>query len=218
MRRKGDDMTYCRQIVTIRRPDGTACGAAVWQERDGKIALDIQCTQDLGGQTLDVVLIERERTRRVGVWSAKKGTLTEKVTSSHAQGLALCTTDGQIAALGFLRGCTQSALAIRARLSAAYAPHADEPVREAREQEKITKETADSAEHYIIEEKTAPERSDKGVVRVPAPPDARRELIYQDGILTGQTFRAAAWPPLPLAPGAAHRDGVFLLPDMFRAL
>lgn len=208
-------MAYCRQIVTVKRPDGTACGAAVWQERDGKLQLSIQCTQDLGGQTLDVVLIEQGCARRIGTWSAPKGTRAQAVAAARAQGLALCTTDGQIAALGFLRGCTQSALALRARLSAVYTPRADEPAREMPEQEAGA---AEAAQHNIIEEKAAPERAEAGIVRVSAPPDARRELLFQDGVPVGQTFRAAAWPPLPLAPGAAHRDGVFFLPDRFRAL
>lgn len=208
-------MAYCRQIVTVKRPDGTACGAAVWQERDGKLQLSIQCTQDLGGQTLDVVLIEQGCAWRIGTWSAQKGTRAQAVAAARAQGLALCTTDGQIAALGFLRGCTQSALALRARLSAVYTPRADESAREMPEQEASA---AEAAQHNIIEEKAAPERAEAGIVRVSAPPDARRELLFQDGVPVGQTFRAAAWPPLPLAPGAAHRDGVFFLPDRFRAL
>ena len=211
-------MAYCRQIVTVKRPDGTACGAAVWQERDGKLALSIQCAQDLGGQTLDVVLIEPGCARRIGTWSVPKGTQMQEAAAVRAQGLALCTTDGQIAALGFLKGCAQSALALRARLSSVYTPRAAEPVRETPQQEASAAETAQSAQHNIIEEKAAPERAEAGIVRVSAPPDARRELLFPDGIPVGQTFRAAAWPPLPLAPGAAHRDGVFFLPDRFRAL
>lgn len=207
-------MAYRREIVSLRKPDGTACGAAIWQERNGQVEIDVKCTQSMSGGTLDVVLVEKSCVQKVGACHPRRGSGSIAVRTAQGVGVALCTEGGYIAAAGFLRGCTLNFAVLQARVHAAFRKPGDERHEQAgrkTEDAPITKEGQAQQGQATQECKAQNRREEENALQPTASLTGRRALIWKEDECVAQLWRADAWPPLPLAPGAAYKDGVFHL-------
>ena len=201
-------MAYRREILTLRKPDGSSCGAAIWQERNGQVEIDVKCTQGMGIQALEVVLVEKGGVQRAGTYNRTKGTGGFTVRTEQGQGVALCTDGGYIAAAGFLQGCTQNLILLQARLHAAWRS----PDEETKKPDRRGHETAQlSLEEKAQKSEEEPARQGPRELDGSMSFAGRRTLIWRGSACIGQLWQANAWPPVPLAPGAAHKDGVFCL-------
>ena len=192
---------YVRRVLTMHRPDGDACGVAVWQERDGEVRLTLQGVHPTQ-EGLRVVVVEPGRAQDVGNWTPGE-VFTASVAPGRGQGVALCGPDGRVTAAGFLPGCAQSALALRARVAHALG------LGEAKH------DRAEENEPRKVQETDTP-------VGTSAPPSAvellphaagPRTLVFRGGVCIGQRVSGPAWPPPPLAPDAPYRDGAFHIDD-----
>ena len=192
---------YVRRVLTMHRPDGDACGAAVWQERDGEVRLTLQGVHPTQ-EGLHVVVVEPGRAQDVGNWTPGE-VFTASVAPGRGQGVALCGPDGRVTAAGFLPGCAQSALALRARVAHALG---------------LAEAERDAAEKGVMEkaqETAAPAGTSAPPSAVELLPHAAgpRTLVFRDGVCVGQRVAGPSWPPPPLAPDAPYRDGAFHIDD-----
>lgn len=183
---------YVRRVLTMHGPDGDACGAAVWQERDGEVRVTLQGVHP-AQDALRVVIVEPGRAQDAGVW-ARGASFTASIAPGRGQGVALCAPDGRVAASGFLPGCAQSALALRTRIAHALG-------------------LAAGGEGEAEGERTPPLPPDgpaaPGATEVRMHEVGPRTLVFRDGACVGQRVSGPAWPPPPLAPDAPYRDGAY---------
>ena len=78
---------YVRRVLTMHRPDGDACGVAVWQERDGEVRLTLQGVHPTQ-EGLHVVVVEPGRAQDVGTWAPGE-VFTASVAPGRGQGVLL---------------------------------------------------------------------------------------------------------------------------------
>ena len=200
---------YVRRVLTMRRPDGNACGTAIWQERDGEVQVTLQGMRP-AQDALRVVIVEPGRAQDAGVW-ARGETFTASVAPGRGQGVALCGPDGRVTASGFLPGCAQSALALRTRIAHALGLTQEGEAVDAKGAQEgcglpAAMETPPAAD--------APDTAAASVTdEIRLQEAGRRTLIFRGEVCIGQRLSGSAWPPPPLAPDAPYRDGAFHIGD-----